>query len=273
MAVAFHPRAEYVALDNASGQVYIVAAELAAEYRAAQGRQAWASSQPIWPRFPGAKLERVIFAHPFLERDILGVLADYVTMDQGTAPFTPLPLTAPTTSTPASSTASTRRAMSMPAATLHRRSARVRRQDGLRGQSSPSSSCSKTRGVLLAARNIEHSYPHCWRCHKPVIFRATEQWFISMEGEPSAKAPCAAKRSRRSTKSGGTRPGAKSASPTWSPRVPTGASRASASGACPSPSFSAKAAASCMRIQASQSRRRRTVWARGRRRLVRPSRR
>ena len=40
----------------------------------------------------------------------------------------------------------------------------------------------KARGVLLGRDDIEHSYPHCWRCHKPVIFRATEQWFISMEG-------------------------------------------------------------------------------------------
>ena len=40
----------------------------------------------------------------------------------------------------------------------------------------------KKRGVLLHRENIEHSYPHCWRCHNPVIFRATEQWFISMEG-------------------------------------------------------------------------------------------
>jgi isoleucyl-tRNA synthetase len=37
------------------------------------------------------------------------------------------------------------------------------------------------RGALLAQRKLQHSYPHCWRCHHPVIFRATEQWFISME--------------------------------------------------------------------------------------------
>ena len=41
----------------------------------------------------------------------------------------------------------------------------------------------KSRGVLLGYEKIEHSYPHCWRCHNPIIFRATEQWFISMEGE------------------------------------------------------------------------------------------
>ena len=41
----------------------------------------------------------------------------------------------------------------------------------------------KGRGVLLCYEKIEHSYPHCWRCHNPIIFRATEQWFISMEGK------------------------------------------------------------------------------------------
>ncbi len=39
----------------------------------------------------------------------------------------------------------------------------------------------RERGSLLAAGKISHSYPHCWRCKKPVIFRATEQWFVSMD--------------------------------------------------------------------------------------------
>ena len=39
----------------------------------------------------------------------------------------------------------------------------------------------KRNGALLAEQQIGHSYPHCWRCKKPVIFRATPQWFISME--------------------------------------------------------------------------------------------
>ncbi len=36
-------------------------------------------------------------------------------------------------------------------------------------------------GTLVAKRDISHSYPHCWRCHQPVIFRATDQWFVSMD--------------------------------------------------------------------------------------------
>ena len=39
----------------------------------------------------------------------------------------------------------------------------------------------RNRGVLLGLEKIEHSYPHCWRCHNPIIFRATEQWFIAMD--------------------------------------------------------------------------------------------
>ena len=39
----------------------------------------------------------------------------------------------------------------------------------------------RTKWALVARQDIEHSYPHCWRCHKPTIFRATDQWFIGME--------------------------------------------------------------------------------------------
>lgn len=39
----------------------------------------------------------------------------------------------------------------------------------------------ESRGALLASEEIEHSYPHCWRCKRPIIFRATDQWFISMD--------------------------------------------------------------------------------------------
>jgi len=36
-------------------------------------------------------------------------------------------------------------------------------------------------GALLGRMDIQHTYPHCWRCKQPIIFRSTEQWFISME--------------------------------------------------------------------------------------------
>jgi isoleucyl-tRNA synthetase len=39
----------------------------------------------------------------------------------------------------------------------------------------------KDAGALLSHRQTDHSYPHCWRCHNPTIFRATEQWFTGMD--------------------------------------------------------------------------------------------
>ncbi len=47
----------------------------------------------------------------------------------------------------------------------------------------------KERGRLLAASSFVHSYPHCWRCRQPVIFRATDQWFMIIDHAPAADAP------------------------------------------------------------------------------------
>ena len=178
MAVAFHPRAEYQAiLDNSTGQVYLLAAELAPTVLPQLG----IAGSTVLDTFPGARLERVVFAHPFLDRDILGVLADYVTMDQGTGAVHTAPAHGaddfytgvrygidPTCHVDAGG---------------HLRDG-LPEYDGLTvfKANEPIVKLLESRGVLLGRQNIEHSYPHCWRCHKPVIFRATEQWFISMEG-------------------------------------------------------------------------------------------
>ena len=80
MAVAFHPEYEYVALQDAkTAEVYIVAQGLAEATQQATGLDA----KPI-VLFPGKKLEHATFQHPFLDRKILAVLADYVTLEQGT---------------------------------------------------------------------------------------------------------------------------------------------------------------------------------------------
>ncbi len=68
----------------------------------------------------------------------------------------------------------------------------------------------KAHGALLALENVAHSYPHCWRCHNPTIFRATEQWFIGMERNDFRQRRAA----RPSRRSRGCPRGAKSASPT-----------------------------------------------------------
>ena len=85
-------------------------------------------------------------------------------------------------------------------------------------------------GAMLKTAKISHSYPHCWRCKQPVIFRATTQWFISMEKNDLRKKALNAIDTKVQW------------IPAWG-RVPTGASRASVSGACPSWPCSARTAA------------------------------
>jgi isoleucyl-tRNA synthetase len=182
MAVAFHPRAQYQAiLDKGTGQVYIIAADLAPVVLPKLG----IADSSVVASFPGAKLERVVFAHPFLDRDILGVLADYVTMDTGTGAVH----TAPAHGADDFYTG-VRYGIDQ---TCHVDAGGHLREglpeyDGLTvfKANRPIVELLKARGVLLATEDIEHSYPHCWRCHKPVIFRATEQWFISMDSHINA---------------------------------------------------------------------------------------
>ncbi|MGC2614075.1 MAG: isoleucine--tRNA ligase [Terracidiphilus sp.] len=193
MAVAFHPDFEYVAF-TASGDpklpgspsdpVYIVAAELAPAVIAAC--KLGATSELT--RFKGSNLEHTTFKHPFLERSILGVLATYVTADQGTG---------------AVHTAPSHGADDFYTGQRYDldQTCRVDAAGHLHVDPSawPLTSLPPFEGkkvwaanpiivamleeyrALLAVSDLEHSYPHCWRCHHPVIFRATEQWFISLE--------------------------------------------------------------------------------------------
>ena len=175
MAVAFHPDEEYVALES-GGVVYIVASKLAREVAA---KCQLAETREL-EHFPGRKLERLNFQHPFLDRQVLGVLADYVTMDTGTG----VVHTAPSHGAEDFATG-VKYGLD---ATSHVDEKGILR-DGLPeydakrvwDANQPIIELLKTRGALLHTEKTEHSYPHCWRCHNPVIFRATEQWFISME--------------------------------------------------------------------------------------------
>jgi isoleucyl-tRNA synthetase len=175
MAVAFHPDAEYVALESA-GEVYIVAQQLAAEFAGKVGLK----EPKILARFPGKKLEYTKFAHPFLDRTVLGVLADYVTMDQGTG----VVHTAPSHGADDFNTGVKYKldlTTNVDAAGIMHNG--LPEYDGKRvfDANEPILELLKKRGVLMHTEKLEHSYPHCWRCRNPIIFRATEQWFISME--------------------------------------------------------------------------------------------
>jgi isoleucyl-tRNA synthetase len=192
MAVTFAPDAEYVALD-AGEWIYIVAKELAQQTVEKCGLGLPTLSPeagekdgalPIVATFSGSKLEYATFAHPFLGRSVLGVLGDYVTMDTGTG---------------AVHTAPAHGADDFATGVKYGIDLHCEVDEGgilrnglpeYNGQQVFKANPQivellKSRGVLLGYEKIEHSYPHCWRCHNPIIFRATEQWFISMEGKIS----------------------------------------------------------------------------------------
>ena len=187
LAVAFHPEFEYVALaSGAAGDapVYIVAASLTEQVAAACSLR----EPRELARFKGAALDRVAFKHPFLERIVLGVLANYVTADTGTGAVHTAPAHG------ADDFATGQRYGLDPTSRVDE-AGRVFVEAAAWPSNSPPPfegkkvwaanpviiEMLKESGALLASSDLEHSYPHCWRCHHPVIFRATEQWFIGME--------------------------------------------------------------------------------------------
>ena len=179
MAVAFHPDFEYVVVgdDDPHGDAYIVESRRQGPVMEETDLKA----SKILARIPGKDLGKIQVRHPFLDRAIVPVMANYVTAEDGTG----VVHTAPGHG----------------------------REDYLTGvqygidiycpvdeagvifeglpeyvgkrvfdANAPIIELLKARGVLMGpAGALDHSYPHCWRCHNPIIFRAAEQWFINMD--------------------------------------------------------------------------------------------
>ncbi len=175
LAVAFHPSLEYAAFQH-DGRAVIVARGLAERVSAATGRQLGA---PL-ATFPGTALEGVAFRHPLYDRDSQGVLGDYVTLEQGTGAVH----TAPSHGVDDFNTGA-RYGLPIitPVGTHGRFEDGTPIVGGLKVfEANPVVEAAlQERGRLWFRTDFEHSYPHCWRCHQPVIFLATPQWFIRMD--------------------------------------------------------------------------------------------
>lgn len=175
LAIALHPDLYYVAIP-VNGKALIVAEELAASVSAATGIE---QADPV-ARFKGTVLEGLRTRHPLYDRESVIVLADYVTLEAGTGAVH----TAPghgqddyetglkyglEVYAPVDDSGHFTSDVEYFAGTQVFEANRevIRKLDEA--------------GALLAESAIEHTYPHCWRCKSPIIFRATEQWFISMD--------------------------------------------------------------------------------------------
>lgn len=182
MAIAYHPRFEYVAVEVA-GDVYVVAVDL---LKTTAEKAGWSSYAEV-ARFRGSAMEGAVFRHPFIERDSKGILAEHVTLEQGTGAVHTAPGHGHEDYVVARQyNIFTYCPVDDAGRFFHAEGAEGRLPEELIGktvwQANPIViDILRSRGALLAQETVNHSYPHCWRCHKPTIFRATEQWFIGMD--------------------------------------------------------------------------------------------
>ena len=176
LAIALHPDEAYAVIKAPNGEMYIMAEALAAKVMGIGGFD----SYEIVETHPGSFFENMLANHPFLDKTSRLLLADYVTMDSGTGCVH----TAPGFGADDYQTCM-RYGMEMvvPVDDQGRHTDYAGKYAGLKTDESNPIILNdmKESGALFASEEIIHSYPHCWRCKSPIIFRATPQWFCSVD--------------------------------------------------------------------------------------------
>lgn len=177
LALAVHPDVQYVAFETGN-EVYIFAEELLDSLK-----EKLELTGAVIGRFQGKELDGVTAGHPFIDRKSNVILGDFVTIDEGTGVVHIAPghgeedyeiglrygldIYAPVDDYGKFRFAGDEQSLPIEGKFVFKANPEI--VDILRD-----------RNALVKEETVTHSYPHCWRCKKPVIFRATEQWFISM---------------------------------------------------------------------------------------------
>jgi isoleucyl-tRNA synthetase len=180
LALAFHPDIQYAAVQQEE-EVFIVA-----EGRVEPLRESIGLQGEIIARFRGSELEGMSADHPFIERKSHAVLGEFVSLEDGTG----IVHIAPGHGEDDYETG-LKYGLDIYAPVDDR--GKFTKQAGeLEGQfvfkaNQVIIEMLKSRNALVREMKITHSYPHCWRCKKAVIFRATEQWFLSVEHDELRK--------------------------------------------------------------------------------------
>ena len=186
LAIALNPRELYNLVQAPNGEVYIMADALTEKVMHIGGFD----SYEVLEQHPGNFFENMLADHPFLPKTSRLVLADYVTMDSGTGCVH----TAPGFGADDYLTCK-RYGMDMvvPVDDQGRHTDYAGKYAGMSTEESNPVILAdmKEAGSLFASEDIVHSYPHCWRCKQPIIFRATPQWFCSVDSfKEEAVAAC-----------------------------------------------------------------------------------
>ncbi len=186
LAIAVNPRLGYSVLKS-RGELYLVASDLAERFARDTGLKAVETVVTI----AGEKLEGLVAQHPFIDRPSPIILADYVTTDAGTGAVH---------TAPGHGLDDYLSGLKYGLEIYSPLDDQGRYlDDGKIPQELVGVSVLETRGrspadvavvkileesgALMQFRKLEHSYPHCWRSKTPVVFRAMDQWFISMDGK------------------------------------------------------------------------------------------
>ena len=176
LAIALHPDEQYAVVKAPNGEMYIMAEALTEKVMKIGGFE----SYEIVETHPGRFFENMLAQHPFLDKTSRLLLADYVTMDSGTGCVH----TAPGFGADDYQTCM-RYGMEMvvPVDDQGRHTDYAGKYAGMKTEESNPVILADMResGLLFASEEIVHSYPHCWRCKSPIIFRATPQWFCSVD--------------------------------------------------------------------------------------------
>ena len=176
LAIALHPDEQYALVKAPNGEIYIMAEPLTSRVMGIGGFD----SYEILESHPGSFFENMLASHPFLPKSSRLLLADYVTMDSGTGCVH----TAPGFGADDYQTCMRYGIeMVVPVNDQGRHTEYAGKYAGMKTDESNPVILQdmKESGMLFASEEIIHSYPHCWRCKSPIIFRATPQWFCSVD--------------------------------------------------------------------------------------------
>ncbi len=172
VAVAVHPKAAYVAV-KLNSEILILAKDLLKSLLEE-------SEIEVISTFSGSDLQTARVKHPFMERISKVVLADFVSLDTGTGVVHIAPGHGQDDYHIGQSYG-LETIMPVDEDGFFTDQAGKYKGKHIKEANKEIIADLEASGLLFASKSIDHSYPHCWRCKKPVIFRATEQWFVSME--------------------------------------------------------------------------------------------
>lgn len=176
LAVTLHPDFDYAAVEIDNGQVLIMAKALLDSCMEAFGQEGYRILGDIDP----GKLEKKRCKHPLYDRESLIILGDHVTLEAGTGCVHTAP-------GHGREDYDVGLKYGLDAySPVDDRGCFTDEVENLSGQFVFKANKQivgelEEKDLLLKQEEIGHSYPHCWRCKRPVIFRATPQWFISMD--------------------------------------------------------------------------------------------